>query len=326
MAAHRATAISAMPIGMPGWPELAFWTASIASARIALAIWVVGSVEVIVDITEVWKLGARAVLAEPIILPDDDSHHLKLHFYSTGYHLMPRFFCPQPLAIGQIVALPEAVAHHVQVLRLAPGDLITLFNGDGGEYTASLSEIARRSASAEIKAHTPREIELPFAVTLAQALPEGSKMDWIIEKAIELGVSGFQPLAAALRGAAVGRARGKKLDHWRGIIVSASEQCGRNRLASLAPPQDYKHWITQQDLHRRIILTPRAEQSLADWARHQAPQAVTLVVGPEGGLSEQEDLALRHGALPLAMGPRILRTETAALAAVSILSAAWGGL
>ena len=109
---------------------------------------------------------------------------------------MPRFFCPQPLAIGAIVPLPEAVAHHVQVLRLAQGELITLFNGEGGEYTASLSEIGRRSASAEVKAHTPREIELPFAVTLAQALPEGSKMDWIIEKAIELGVSGFQPLAA----------------------------------------------------------------------------------------------------------------------------------
>ncbi|QJD91739.1 16S rRNA (uracil(1498)-N(3))-methyltransferase [Duganella dendranthematis] len=241
---------------------------------------------------------------------------------------MPRFYVSQPLAIGQLVALPEAVAHHVQVLRLAQGDLITLFNGDGGEYTASLSELARRSASADIKAHTAREAELPFAVTLAQALPEGSKMEWIIEKAIELGVSGFQPLAAQRCVVRLSAERAeKKLEHWRGIIVSASEQSGRNRLAQLAPPQDYKQWITQQDMHRRIILTPRAEQSLADWARHQPPQAVTLVVGPEGGLSEQEeDLALRHGALPLAMGPRILRTETAALAAVSVLSAAWGGL
>jgi 16S rRNA (uracil1498-N3)-methyltransferase len=238
---------------------------------------------------------------------------------------MPRFFCPQPLAIGQLVPLPDTVAHHIQVLRLAQGELITLFNGDGGEYTASLSEIGRRSASAEIKAHHPREAELPFAITLAQALPEGSKMDWIIEKAIELGVSGFQPLAAQRCVVKLSAERAeKKLEHWRGIIVSASEQSGRNRLAQLAPPQDYKQWITQQDLHRRIILTPRAEQSLADWARHQAPQAVTLVVGPEGGLSEQEeDLALRHGALPLAMGPRILRTETAALAATATLQALW---
>jgi 16S rRNA (uracil1498-N3)-methyltransferase len=232
------------------------------------------------------------------------------------------------LAIGQIVALPEAVAHHVQVVRLALGDIITLFNGDGGEYSATLSHIERRSASAEIKAHQPRDVELPFAVTLAQALPEGSKMDWIIEKAIELGVSGFQPLAAQRCVVRLSGERAeKKLAHWQGIIVSASEQSGRNRLAQLAPLQDYKHWITQQDMHRRIILTPRAEQSLAGWARHQSPQAVTLVIGPEGGLTEaEEDAAIRHGALPLAMGPRILRTETAALAAVSALSAIWSGM
>jgi 16S rRNA (uracil1498-N3)-methyltransferase len=240
---------------------------------------------------------------------------------------MPRFYVSQPLAIGQLVQLPETVAHHIQVLRLAQGELVTLFNGEGGEYTAALTEIAKRSVSAEVKAHLAREAELPFAVTLAQALPEGSKMDWIIEKAIELGVSGFQPLAAQRCVVRLSAERAeKKLEHWRGIIVSASEQSGRNRLALLAPPQDYKNWIIQQDLHRRIILTPRADQSLAGWARHQPPQAVTLVVGPEGGLSEQEEaLALRHGALPLAMGPRILRTETAALAAVSVLSAAWGG-
>ena len=144
-------------------------------------------------------------------------------------------------------------------------------------------------------------------------------------KAIELGVTGFQPLAAQRCVVRLSAERAeKKMGHWQGIIESASEQCGRNRLARLAPLQDYKQWITQQDMHRRIILTPRAEQSLADWSRHQAPQAVTLVIGPEGGLSEQEEeAARRHGALPLAMGPRILRTETAALAAVSVLSAAW---
>ncbi|NGZ85978.1 16S rRNA (uracil(1498)-N(3))-methyltransferase [Duganella aceris] len=241
---------------------------------------------------------------------------------------MPRFFCPHTLAIGQIITLPEAVAHHIQVLRLAPGALITVFNGDGGEYSATLAQIERRSVSAEIKAHHPREVELPFAVTLAQALPEGSKMDWIIEKAIELGVSGFQPLAAQRCVVRLSAERAeKKMAHWQGIIESASEQSGRNRLARLAPPQDYKQWITQQDMHRRIILSPRAEQSLPDWARHQGPQAVTLVIGPEGGLTEQEeDAAVRQGALALSMGPRILRTETAALAAVAALSALWGGL
>ena len=241
---------------------------------------------------------------------------------------MPRFHISQPLAVGQLVALPDTVAHHIQVLRLAQGELITLFNGEGGEYSATLTQIERRGATVEIKAHHARDVELPFAITLAQALPEGTKMDWIIEKAIELGVSGFQPLAAQRCVVRLSAERAeKKMGHWRGIIESASEQSGRNRLAQLAPLQDYKQWITQQDMHRRIILTPRAQQSLPDWARHQGPQAVTLVIGPEGGLSEQEeDMALRHGALPLAMGPRILRTETAALAAVGALSAIWGGM
>jgi len=241
---------------------------------------------------------------------------------------MPRFYISQPLAIGQLVSLPEAVAHHIQVLRLAPGELVTLFNGQGGEYSATLSEIGKRHVSVEIKTHQPREVELPFGITLAQALPEASKMDWIIEKAIELGVSGVQPLAAQRCVVRLSAERAeKKMAHWQGIIESASEQSGRNRLAQLAPLQDYKQWITQQDMHRRIILTPRAEQSLADWARHQSPQAVTLVIGPEGGLSDaEENLAIQHGALPLAMGPRILRTETAGLSAAAILSGFWGGM
>ncbi|HEV7815453.1 MAG TPA: 16S rRNA (uracil(1498)-N(3))-methyltransferase [Janthinobacterium sp.] len=241
---------------------------------------------------------------------------------------MPRFFCPQPLAVGAVVNLPEAVVHHVQVLRLAPGDIITLFNGEGGEYAAGLAGIGKRQVSAEVKAYRQRDVELPYAVTLAQALPEASKMDWIIEKAIELGASGVQPLAAQRCVVRLSAERAeKKLAHWQGIIVSASEQSGRNRLARLGGLEQYAEWIVQQDLHRRIILTPRADQSLADWARHQAPQAVTLVIGPEGGLSEAEEkAAIQHGALALAMGPRILRTETAGLAAIAALNASWGGM
>ena len=239
---------------------------------------------------------------------------------------MPRFYCPAPLAVGAIVTLPEAVAHHIQVLRLAPGQIVTLFNGDGGEYSASLDNIAKRSVSAEVKAHHPREVELPFAVTLAQALPEAAKMDWIVEKAVELGASGIVPLAAQRCVVRLSAERAeKRLAHWQGIIVSASEQSGRNRLAQLGQLQDYKQWITQQDMHKRIVLSPRGSQSLADWARHQGPQAVTLVVGPEGGLSDdEENAALAHGALALGMGPRILRTETAGLAALATLNAIWG--
>lgn len=241
---------------------------------------------------------------------------------------MPRFYCPQPLAVGLLIDLPEAVAHHVHVVRLAPGESIILFNGEGGEYTAVLHTVEKRRASAEIKAHTARDAELPYAVTVAQALPEASKMDWIIEKAVELGAAAIQPLAARRCVVKLSGDRAeKKLAHWQGVIVSASEQSGRNRLAQLAPVDEFKDWIAQQDLHRRVILTPRASQSLADWARHQPPQALTIVVGPEGGFSDdEENLAVAQGALPLSMGPRILRTETAALAALAALNASWGGM
>jgi 16S rRNA (uracil1498-N3)-methyltransferase len=241
---------------------------------------------------------------------------------------MPRFHVQQPLAAGQQLELPADVAHHINVVRMEPGDTLTLFNGDGGEYTAVLTDVQKKKAWAEIKVFDPREAELPFAVTLAQALPEGSKMDWIIEKAVELGVAGIQPLAARRCVVRLSAERAeKKLEHWNGIVVSASEQCGRNRLASVAAPLEFRDWIARQDLHKRVILTPRATESLADWARHQPAQALSIMVGPEGGFSDEEEAeALRHGALPLSIGPRVLRTETAALAAVSILSAAWGGI
>lgn len=239
---------------------------------------------------------------------------------------MPRFYCAQPLAIGQIVNLPDLVARHVQVLRLAPGDLITLFNGEGGEYTATLSSIGKKEAIAEVKTFSSHEVELPYAITLAQALPEASKMDWIVEKAVELGVAGIQPLSAQRCVVRLLPERAaKKSIHWQGIIVAACEQSGRNRLPHLAEPTSFSDWIGQHDMHLRILLTPRAEQSLSEWARHHPPQAVTLLIGPEGGFSEQEeDTARTHNVLPLAMGPRVLRTETAGLAALAALNAAWG--
>lgn len=222
--------------------------------------------------------------------------------------------------------LPDQLAHHVQVLRLAPGDLITLFNGESGEYTATISFVGKKSVSAEVKTFSPREAELPYAITLAQALPETSKMDWIVEKAVELGAAGIQPLAAQRCVVKLSPERAaKKLLHWQAIIVAACEQSGRNRLPHLAEPAHFADWIGQHDLHLRILLTPRAEQSLSDWARHHPPQAVTLLVGPEGGFTETEENAARaHNVLCLSMGQRVLRTETAGLAALAALNAVWG--
>jgi 16S rRNA (uracil1498-N3)-methyltransferase len=239
---------------------------------------------------------------------------------------MPRFFCQQDLSIGAVVELPEHVTRHVQVLRLETGDVVTLFNGQGGAWTASLVAIEKRRASAEVKAFSGDEVELPYAITLAQALPEASKMDWIIEKAVELGVTAIVPLQAQRCVVRLNAERAaRRHGHWSGIIASACEQSGRNRLPHLAETGDYSGWIGQQDLHRRILLSPRGTQMLSDWARHHPPQPVALIVGPEGGFTETEERqAGANGVLELAMGPRILRTETAGMAALAALNAIWG--
>ena len=241
---------------------------------------------------------------------------------------MPRFYCPQPLRVGDTIALPDPVAHHAWVVRLQPGAELTLFNGDGGEYLAQLDGVEKKRASARIVAFVARDRELPYEITLAQALPEAAKMDWIIEKAVELGVAAILPLAAqrcVVR--LIGERAEKRAAHWQAVIVAASEQSGRNRLARLSPLENFTGWIGQNDLHKRLLLSPRATQSLPDWARHQPPQAVTLLIGPEGGYTEQEeDAAIARGAIALSIGPRVLRTETAGIAAVAALNALWGGM
>ncbi|WP_313704173.1 16S rRNA (uracil(1498)-N(3))-methyltransferase [Massilia sp.] len=243
---------------------------------------------------------------------------------------MPRFYCPQPLRPGATVDLPESVAHHLHVVRLQPGAALTLFDGSGGQYGATLADIGKKRASALVGAHEAVEVELPYAVTLAQGLPEGSKMDWIVEKAVELGVAAVQPLAAQRSVVRLSGERAEKRHaHWEGVIVAASEQCGRNRLAQLAPVAELNRWLAapQEAQGQRILLSPRATQSLAGWAQANPAQALTLLVGPEGGFTrEEEDAALAAGALPLSIGPRVLRTETAALAAMAMLAGIWGGM
>lgn len=243
---------------------------------------------------------------------------------------MPRFYCPQPLAPGQLATLTASVAHHIHVLRLAVGDDVVLFNGDGGEYLARLAQVGKKEATAEVLSGSRPAVELPYAVQLAQALPEGSKMEWIVEKAVELGVAAVQPLAARRSVVKLSAERAeKKLEHWRGIVEAATCQSGRTRLAQVLPPVDVAAWLAkpahgQPNAPRCILLSPRGASTLAEWARTHQPQDLTLMVGPEGGFSpEEEDAAIAAGALPLTMGARILRTETAALAALSTLQAHW---
>ncbi|MES2831028.1 MAG: 16S rRNA (uracil(1498)-N(3))-methyltransferase [Pseudomonadota bacterium] len=239
---------------------------------------------------------------------------------------MPRFYLEQPLAIGDGFDLPPTLAHHVLVLRMQSGHYITLFNGQGGEYTATITALERKTVSVEIKAFSPREAELPYAITLAQALPEAAKMDWIMEKAVELGATAVQPLSAQRCVVRLTAERAaKRLQHWQAIAIAAAEQCGRNRIMHVASPIDVDHYVGQQDIHLRVLLSPDAEVSLAHWARHQPPRSVTLMIGPEGGFNSAEQAgAAAHGVLALSLGARVLRTETAGLAALAALNAIWG--
>jgi 16S rRNA (uracil1498-N3)-methyltransferase len=238
---------------------------------------------------------------------------------------MPRFYCPLPLSCTNIVDLPEKVAHHVHVLRLQIGDEITLFNGQGGEFLAKISHLSKKQAQVTIESFNDREAEPAYPVTLAQALPEGSKMDWILEKATELGATHIQPLAAQRCVVKLNAERAeKKQAHWQGILVSAAEQSGRNRIPQLADTISVKTWLTQKTDQPRILLSPRATQSLAQWTKDTPPQPVTIMIGPEGGFTpEEEQLALDQGAIALSMGPRILRTETAGLAVIAVMNAVW---
>jgi 16S rRNA (uracil1498-N3)-methyltransferase len=239
---------------------------------------------------------------------------------------MPRFYCDQPLAVGDRFTLPPTLAHHVHVLRLDIGAHVTLFNGKGGEFTATVATIAQRQVSVEVKAFSPREAELPHALTLAQALPEAAKMDWVVEKACELGAVALHPLAAQRCVVRLSdRRAAKRLEHWQAIAVAAAEQSGRNRVMQIAPVSDLTSYVGQHDLHLRMVLTPDATNSLSDWARHQPPQSVSLMVGPEGGFNPAEITHMAaNGVIALNMGARILRTETAGLAALAALNAVWG--
>jgi len=241
---------------------------------------------------------------------------------------MPRFYCDLPIEAGQLLRLPETIARHVQVLRLKVGDVVTLFNGLGGEYAGTIAGIDKKQVEVAVKTFSAREAEPPHAITIAQGLPEGAKMDWIVEKAVELGATGIQPLMCSRSIIRLDDERaGKKMIHWQGIMAAAAEQCGRNRLPVLGAPLRFDHWVAQHSMHRRVLLSPRANESLQTWARHQPGQAITLMIGPEGGWSEHEErLAISHGALCLGMGERVLRTETAGMAALAALQALWSGM
>jgi len=237
-----------------------------------------------------------------------------------------RFFTPSPLPVGSTVALSAAAFHHaVRVLRLKPGTPLTVFNGSGGECRAVLKTIDKRQAFVRILEWLPIETESPLSIQLVQGVARGERMDYALQKAVELGVDAIRPVLTERSVNLDEDRRARRLQHWRGVVAGACEQCGRNRLPPIAEPVDLRAWLAmERPPGLALVLDPTAECRLGELER--AP-AATLLIGPEGGLSEQEvDLAATVGFTRVRLGPRILRTETAATAALAALQTLWGDL
>lgn len=236
----------------------------------------------------------------------------------------PRFFCPDGLLPASDMPLPAAVAHHAErVLRLAVGDPVTLFDGQGGECAASILAFGKQPL-ARLGPRLAIECESPLQITLVQALASGDKMDWIVQKAVELGVAAVRPVAAersVLKLA--GERADKRVAHWQQVAVAACEQSGRNRVPVVGEILPLAKYLARPFDGTRLILAPGADGALARKARPTRPLAI--LIGPEGGWSPAElDLAARAGCEPLALGPRVLRTETAGLAALAAMQTVWG--
>jgi 16S rRNA (uracil1498-N3)-methyltransferase len=232
---------------------------------------------------------------------------------------VPRLHVATPLATGLRLALPAGAARHVQVLRLQPGDALTLFDGRGGEYDAVVTRMGRSDVDVEIGAHHPLECEAGLAVHLALAMPANERMDWLVEKATELGVSSIQPLVSersVLR--LSGERAAKKQAHWQAIAIAACEQCGRNRVPTVHAVQPFAAWLAAST-DTGLVLSLRPGSSAV--AAHASRAALTLLSGPEGGLAPaEEEAALARGWQPVQLGPRVLRAETAPLAALAVLT------
>lgn len=248
---------------------------------------------------------------------------------------MPRFYCAQALQTGASIALPATAARHVQVLRMQPGQTITLFNGGGGEFEAVIEHMGRQDVRVVVGAHQAIEREAQHHVHLAVVMPANDRMDWLVEKATELGVQRITPLISqhsVLR--LQGERAEKKLAHWQAVAISACEQCGRNTLPEVEPLQNLSTWL-QSDCVANLLNTqdgPSATQaavlslhpstqSLREWSTEHQSTSWLLLNGPEGGLNNEEDAMARgKGFAAVNLGDRVLRAETAALAALAYLN------
>ena len=240
-----------------------------------------------------------------------------------------RFYCPVTLATGLRVDLPENAARHAcRVLRLRVDDGLILFDGAGGEYVARIAQLGRELVTVDVLEWHDAECEAPISLTLVQALQAGEKMDLTVQKAVELGVTRIVPVTSRRSVVKLDGERAlKRLEHWRGVVVAACEQCGRNRVPEVSALEGLERWLGKpvaKDV-RRLMLQPGSAQTLGSIVQPLPGGAVELLIGAEGGLAPEEmEMAGRAGYVGVRLGPRILRTETAGLAALAAIQCLWG--
>lgn len=239
--------------------------------------------------------------------------------------VMPRFYVSIPLLPRQTVLLPENVARHVQVLRIQPGDALELFDGSGRVYAATVAAMGKKQVTVVLGEARGHSVESPLSVTLLQSVSASERMDWTVQKCVELGVHRIVPLLSERSSQRLsGERADKRVARWQDIAIAACEQCGRTVVPTVAPLAAWPTALaTLPQGGQRLLLSPRQAQPLTSLP---PPPSVCLLVGPEGGFSpEEEAMAVnRFGFVPVALGPRILRTETAAAAALAAMQVLWG--
>jgi len=236
---------------------------------------------------------------------------------------LPRVFLNTSLAEGQLLTLPQEASHYLlHVLRIRVGHPLTLFNGQGGQYLARL--VSSTPAQVQIDQYDPSERESPLFLTLVQAISRPQHMDYTVQKAVELGVQHLVPVLTERSPPLAPASFAKRHQHWQKIIINACEQCGRNRLPHLQEIQSLSHWLAQPQAGKGIVCTPQANCSLIEILT-PPPSLITLLIGAEGGLTNEElQQAYQVGYTEVRLGPRILRTETVAIAALAICQAVVG--
>ena len=238
----------------------------------------------------------------------------------------PRIYTEQALGPNATIRLETGPSQHIaRALRMQAGDALILFDGSGGQYPASISAVEKKAVIATTGAFQEIERESGLAIHLGIAISRGDRMDWVIQKATELGVSSISPLLSERTEVKLkGDRADKKALHWRQVAISACEQCGRNRLPAIGPLQSLDSWVDRVQAQLKLVLHPAADPGAGPAV---APASIALLVGPEGGLSAAEMAAAEQtGFDALQLGPRVLRTETAPLAAIAVLQARWGDM